>query len=916
MPPSASERGIHRGWAGAASGILLALLSLWLLGESDEVLLKSGKTSNGDMGLLVKASYDLSQRVVQALDGEEVPGDVVIIYLDMHSHGALEQSPKRRWDRALHAELLERLTKAKPKAVVFDIIFDTEGPDSEMGVEERRKALEADEALARAIQKNGRVILAAEDTLSVHQSIGRERVQSMGVQGPLQKFASKAAGVGLATLAPDQDFTVRRLLETHPNLHEATLTRITADFLGMDSNSATADQKWLRYYGHPLKMKSVSYSTALRSGPELDPLFRDRVVFIGAQPIAGYFMDRRDELRNPLVSGKGRTAFMPAVEIHATQMMNWIRGEHLWRATPWVERVGLVLAALGFGVSLMQLRLIWAVGLGAILGMLVLGLVPVGLATWDLWFPWLIPVTAQLPGALFFNAIVESTDWFRHRRRHEAFRRQVELQLREQAALLDKAQDAIVVQDFQGKVLYSNPGATRLYGWDSESLMRDGLPTTAICVSDELRSQARAAAMETGEWVGELEQVTKSGQRIYVQSRWTLIRDELGKPTSLLMINTDHTEKKRLEARYLQAQRMEAVGAIAGGMAHDLNNALAPVLLGLEMLQRQPQTDDTVQMLEAMQSNARRGTDMVRQVLLFARGEEGTPELVNVRQLVRETERMLRPMMPRTIELSSMVPGELWAIRFNSTRLCQVLVNLCLNARDAMPKGGTITLAVDNVEMDATEAAVIRGGKVGSYVSFTVADTGVGIAPENLEKIFEPFFTTKAADKGTGLGLTTVSHIVRAAGGFIHVESELGLGTTFQVFVPRADVSNQTEIVRAVGDPRPCVVVVDDEHALHTLYSTTLETSGYRAVVVADTLEALAQIRRIGLARLLAVVIDGDLPGTDAQHLLQTIREQSPGIRVVWVQGRSANPEVAEPFEVLQRPVLAEALVEAVSAKG
>ena len=914
MPPSASERGIHRGWAGAASGILLALLSLWLLGEPDEVLFESGKTSNGDSGFLVKASYDLSQRVVQALDGEEVPGEVVIIYLDMDSHVALGQSPKRRWDRALHAQLLERLTKAGPKAVVFDIIFDTEGPDSGMGTEERRKAVASDEALARAIQKSGRVILAAEDTLSVHQSMGREWVQSTGVQGPLQKFASKAAGVGLATLAPDQDFTVRRLLETHPILPEPTLTRVTAGFLGLASNTMRADQKWLRYYG-PLKMKSVSYSTALRSGPELDPLFKDRVVFVGAQPIAGYFMDRRDELRSPLVSGKGRTAFMPAVEIHATQMMNWMRKEHLWRMAPWVERVGLALAGLGFGVILMQLRLIWAVGLGAVLGMLVLGFVPVGLATWDLWFPWLIPLTAQLPGALFFNAIVESTDWFRHRRRHEAFRRQVELRLREQAALLDKAQDAIVVQDFQGKVLYSNPGATRLYGWDPETLMRDGLPTTAICVSDELRSQARAAAMETGEWVGELEQMTKSGQRIYAQSRWTLIRDERGKPNSLLMINTDHTEKKRLEARYLQAQRMEAVGAIAGGMAHDLNNALAPVLLGLEMLQRQPQTEDTVQMLEAMQSNARRGTDMVRQVLLFARGEEGTPELVNVRQLVRETERMLRPMMPRTIALSSMVPGELWSIRFNSTRLCQVLVNLCLNARDAMPKGGTITLAVDNVEMDATEAAVIRGGKVGSYVAFTVADNGIGIAPENLEKIFEPFFTTKSADKGTGLGLTTVSHIVRAAGGFIHVESEVGVGTTFQVFLPRADVSNQTEMVRAVGDPRPCVVVVDDEHALHTLYSTTLETSGFRAVVVADTLEALTQIRRIGPARLAAVVIDGDLPGTDAQQLVEKVREQSSRMRVVWVRGRSSPPEIAQPFAVLERPVLAEALVEAVSAQ-
>jgi CheY-like chemotaxis protein len=289
--------------------------------------------------------------------------------------------------------------------------------------------------------------------------------------------------------------------------------------------------------------------------------------------------------------------------------------------------------------------------------------------------------------------------------------------------------------------------------------------------------------------------------------------------------------------------------------------------------------------------------------------------LVNVRQLIRETERMLRPMIPRTIAVSTLVPGDIWPVRGNSTRLYQVLVNLCLNARDAMPTGGTLTLAVDNVEMDAEEAAAIRGASVGSYVAFTVADTGIGIAPENLEKVFEPFFTTKAADKGTGLGLTTVSHIVRAASGFIHVESELGVGTTFQVFLPKADTSNQTEMMRAIGDPRPCVVVVDDEHALHSLYSTTLEAHGFRTVVVPDMLEALEQIRRIGPARLVAVIIDGELPGTDSQQLLQAIRGQNASVRIVWVRGPSAASPEADSVVVLQRPVLAEALVAAVVSK-
>jgi len=246
------------------------------------------------------------------------------------------------------------------------------------------------------------------------------------------------------------------------------------------------------------------------------------------------------------------------------------------------------------------------------------------------------------------------------------------------------------------------------------------------------------------------------------------------------------TDKKRLELEFFRAQRIQSIGALAGGMAHDLNNALAPVLMGLQLLQKQPADEETRRMLSVMEANTHRGADMVRQVLTFSRGRDHDREPLSLGNLVREMEHTVRQTFPKSIKVAALVPPDLWPVMGNATQLHQVLLNLCVNARDAMPAGGELTLATDNAELTAEEVAQFPNGVPGRYVMLIISDTGSGIPPEVLPRIFEPFFTTKPAGQGTGLGLSTLVRIVNQHCGYLNVRSELGRGTTFEVYLPCA----------------------------------------------------------------------------------------------------------------------------------
>jgi len=430
----------------------------------------------------------------------------------------------------------------------------------------------------------------------------------------------------------------------------------------------------------------------------------------------------------------------------------------------------------------------------------------------------------------------------------------------------------------------------------------------------EAAQHARVAAMNSGEWNGELRQQTKSGRIVIVASRWTLIRDTDGKPKELLLINSDVTDQKELEAQFLRTQRMNTIGTLAGGMAHDLNNALAPILLGTQLLRRRATDNESRELLSLMESNTHRGADMVRQVLLFARGRGGEFERLELGAVVSELEKLVRETFPKNIAVESFVPSDLWPVRGNPTQLHQVLLNLCVNARDAMPSGGKLSFVTDNVELSEAEAATILDGKAGEFLSLAVADTGAGMAPEVRAKMFEPFFTTKGEGLGTGIGLATVLRIVKAHAGFLRVESEPGQGTTFEVFLPRASETTSVEVAapaeelaRGNGE---LVLVADDEKAIRELMKSELTSFGYRVLTATNGAEAVALFREhAGEVRLL--ITDNAMPVMDGRAAIAALRALQPELPVIFTSGEGGGEELKDVTE-LSKPFALDELLGAI----
>ena len=382
---------------------------------------------------------------------------------------------------------------------------------------------------------------------------------------------------------------------------------------------------------------------------------------------------------------------------------------------------------------------------------------------------------ARLPAAVK-RAITDSEELAR--------RKLAEEKIREQAALLDLAQDAILVRDLKDRVLYWNKSAERLYGWTAEEALGKNAAELLYEGESVALKRAHEQVLQNGQWVGELEQVTRDGRPIIVQSRWTLVRDRAGEPKSQLILNTDVTERKKLEAQFLRAQRFETIGALAGGIAHDLGNMLTPILIGTEALTRDVSGNLPRKMLQTMHTSARHGLDMIQQILAFARGVGGEPTVLDVGPLLMEMKDLARETFPRSIHTEVHAGAELNPINGNPTQLRQVLLNLCINARDAMPGGGLLKLTAANVNLENKITPLQSEPVSGPHVVIEVCDSGHGIEPHVLQKIFEPFFTTKEPGKGTGLGLSTVQGIVKSHGGFLDVTSQVGKGTTFTVFLP------------------------------------------------------------------------------------------------------------------------------------
>ncbi|SNQ59325.1 PAS domain S-box protein [Candidatus Methanoperedens nitratireducens] len=499
-------------------------------------------------------------------------------------------------------------------------------------------------------------------------------------------------------------------------------------------------------------------------------------------------------------------------------------------------------------------------------------------------------------------------------------RKQAEEKIREQATLLDNAQEAIGVRSLEHNLIYWNKGAERLYGWTAEEATGKN-PVDFMFKGKEEPPQlieAKRSVLEKGEWTGELHQITKDGRDVVVESHWTLICDSEGKPKSILVINTDITEKRKFEMQLLRAQRMESIGTLAGGIAHDLNNVLTPIMMSLQTLEDKFQDEQSQKLLTILERNLLRGSNLIKHVMSFARGIEGERKPLQAAHIISEVEKVAKETFNKNIEIKTDISRDLFTISADATQLHQVLMNLCVNARDAMPDGGILRITASDFYVDESYARMNVESRVGQYIIITVSDTGTGIPPEIIGRIFEPFFTTKEPGKGTGLGLSTSIGIVKSHGGFINVSSEVGKGTTFKIYLPAFKTEmqgaqmHQPELLTGNGE---LILVAEDEGSIREITCSTLETYGYEAIAAEDGVQAVAEYAR-NMDKIKVILMDMMMPVMDGQASIRAVRKINPEVKIIAISGLAEEDKLKNIADhtnaFLPKPYTAEKLLKTI----
>jgi PAS domain S-box-containing protein len=465
-------------------------------------------------------------------------------------------------------------------------------------------------------------------------------------------------------------------------------------------------------------------------------------------------------------------------------------------------------------------------------------------------------------------------------------RKRAEEKIREQANLLDIAQDAIIVRDLDDNILFWNNSAERIYGWKRDEAL--GKNASQLLHTDsESIIHALLDVKDKGSWFGELKQVTKTQKTLVMESRWSLVQDEYGRPKSILTINTDITDKKRTEQQFLRAQRLESVGTLASGLLHDLNNILTPIILAVPFMKEKLKDETSQDILRTLESSAKRGEGVVRQLMSFVRGVQGEHVTLQLKNLLWELLNFVSETFPPMIKVRRHCPKGIWNVEGDATQLYQVLMNLSINARDAMPDGGTLAINLQNVVLDEQEASLHFNAVPGQYVILSVEDAGTGISPEIMNQIFDPFFTTKEPGKGTGLGLSSVLSIVKSHGGFIDVHSELGKGTEFKVYLPAKEEKVKEKAAKGNNLPMghgETILVVDDEKSLQDLVRATLESRKFKVMTAFDGHEAVS-IYEKNRNKIDVVLLDMLMPNMNGLSTITILRKINPNIKIIGMSG-------------------------------
>lgn len=476
-------------------------------------------------------------------------------------------------------------------------------------------------------------------------------------------------------------------------------------------------------------------------------------------------------------------------------------------------------------------------------------------------------------------------------------RKKAEERISQQAALLNKARDAIFVCDLSQKILLWNKGAERIYGWKAEEVLGKDLSDVLYGGNNGELAAGRKILNERDEWLSQTRLKSKDGRALDIERRWTLVRNEQNQPDYFLIINTDITEQKKVEEQLLRAQRMESIGTLASGIAHDLNNILSPILMAVDILQLSAGNDESERWLSILKENAERGADLVKQVLSFARGVEGRRIPMQLRHIIKDLVKVLQETFPKSVTIKFNISSELDLVSADATQIHQVLMNLCVNARDAMPAGGTLSITAQNSYLDENYAQMNLDAKVGQYVTIKVADTGTGMSPEIIKRIFDPFYTTKEVGKGTGLGLSTALSIIKGHGGFFNVYSEPGRGTEFSLYLPASGVfeagsEKQPAQTYPLGKGE-LILIVDDEENIRQITRATLEKFGYRVLTATDGTDALAVFAE-HRNEIALVLTDMAMPYMDGATTIRALRRLSPNLRIIAASGLTNNQQSAD----------------------
>lgn len=454
------------------------------------------------------------------------------------------------------------------------------------------------------------------------------------------------------------------------------------------------------------------------------------------------------------------------------------------------------------------------------------------------------------------------------------------------AEVVNFAPDGLIVCNLEGAVSLANPAMKKLVGWDE-------IPCgQARFVGDFVPAARRGDFKEWVDSVG-----ASTADRMFLDCEF-VTRDQKTIPVELsarrflwsgdpaIQIHVrDVSDAKLLEAKFLRAQRLESIGTLAGGIAHDLNNVLTPILASARLLKDDLRDHPSRRWIELMETSALRGAGILQQILSFTRGSSEQHELLRLKYFIEEMRRIVTETFPNGIQFRSTFSPDLSMIRGDPTQIQQVLMNLCVNARDAMPQGGVLRVDIINQKIDEILATQWPQAKSGSYVRLSVTDTGCGIPPELRDKIFEPFFTTKPVGKGTGLGLSTVINIAKNHGGFVTLESEQGRGTSFHVFFPAVEVADGSLEVKRVAPEIPRgngehILLAEDDEAISEIIRATLDRAGYRVSVAHDGAEALAIYAR-EQSRIRLVLADSTMPIVDGYALIRVLQRLNSAARVL-----------------------------------